>query len=516
MVFAPTRGRRQLDSETGVGKRERLRQNRGLGNGGAQNTMAVTQDIQKLCESWWRELANVARDEYRQFAEQFLGLHGWNEPSLVETPRTSRRTAALSFLLRDSGPASLAAHFVPRGIIDPPQALINDGLDFCPATRALTTDSQAMGVQYAFITDLFRFYLYDVQTEELLLYANTPADYVTEFGGLLNEGAVSGGSLEEVRRQPRSFAARQLREWMQRWCDTLAMTWGVPEEPIWLFMDRLIVLRCVLEHRMLDFPGWCEAKPLVDILSRMAGGASIGCGAEVIALFHHVGQAWGAGLFDRNEPLEALFGQDEVTGPLLQEFGMLSKGKFDTAIVLEHFNYGDATEKARVRMIPEDDPERSRILGMQRPATIDEMKLELDVAEEGYRSLLHWFDRVTDVYNRIGLEQREASLVPLEAEEDAELFSWSGDEASPGPAPDDPFRRVMSQGLAVYCASGRQFRTARLLLYLHIIEQYKRTGTPFAQFPNVEQALRARPAVLEADRRQIYGMGRHSSEWEVI
>lgn len=478
--------------------------------------MAVPQNIQRLCESWWRELANAARDEYRQFAQRFLELHGWHKPSLVKTRGLSQRTAALSFLVHDSRPAPFAAHFVPRGIIDPPRALIDDGLDFCPATRALTSDSQALGVQYAFITDLFRFYLYDVQAEELLLYANTPADYVTEFGELLSEGAVSRGSLEEIRRQPRSVEARQLREWMQRWCDTLTMTWGVHEETIWLFMDRLIVLRYVLEHRMLDLPGWREAKPVDDILSRMARGASIGCGAEVIALFHHVARTWDAALFERDEPLEALFGQDEVTGPLLQEFGMLSKGKFDTAIVLEQFNYGDATEKARVRMIPEGDPERTTLLGKQRPATIDTMKLELDVAEEGYRSLLHWFDRVTDVYNRIDSEQREAHSVPLQVEEDAELFSWSDDGPSPGPMPDDPFRRVMSQGLAVYCASDRQFRTARLLLYLHIIEQYKRTRTPFVRFPDVEKALRPRPVVLEADRRQIYGTNRHSSEWEAI
>ena len=516
MVFRPTDGRGQLNPGTGVGKREHPGWNGNLGNGGAQDTMAVRQDIQRLCESWWRELANVARDEYRQFAVQFLGLHGWHKPSLVKTRGTSQKTAALSFLVHDSGPAPFAAHFVPRGVIDPPKTLIDDGLDFCPATRALASDSQALGVQYAFITDLFKSYLYDVQTEELLLHANTPEDYVTEFGELLTEGAVSNGSLEEVRRQPRSFAARQLREWMQRWCDTLTMNWGVPEDTILLFMDRLIVLRYVLEHGMIDLPGWCEAKPLADILNRMARGASIGCGAEVIALFHHVARTWDATLFDRDESLEALFGQDEVAGPLLQEFGMLSKGKFDTAIVLEQFNYGDATEKARVRMIPEEDPERSTVLGRQRPGTIDKMNLELDVAEEGYRSLLHWFDRITDVYNRIDSEQQEASSVPLQVEEDAELFGWSDDEPSPGQTPDNPFRRVMSQGLAVYCASDRQFRTARLLLYLHIIEQYKRTRTPFARFPDVERALRPRPVVLEADRRQIYGTARHSSEWEAI
>lgn len=43
--------------------------------------------------------------------------------------------------------------------------------------------------------------------------------------------------------------------------------------------------------------------------------------------------------------------QDEIVSELLYEYPLLSPKKFDTAVLLESFNYGDALERMRVRMV---------------------------------------------------------------------------------------------------------------------------------------------------------------------
>ncbi|MBN2308862.1 MAG: hypothetical protein JXR94_07835 [Candidatus Hydrogenedentes bacterium] len=477
--------------------------------------MCASHDIQRLCESWWNKLAEASREEHRRFAVQFLALHGWDSPVAVETRAVSAQPGTLSYLVREGARPPFAAHFVPAGLLEPARTVVERGLDFCPATRILVAATRALDVHYAFITDLFRSYLYDARTGELLLHADTPAEYVAEFGDRLHEEQVAGGALHEARRQPRSYAARQLREWMQRWCETLQVDWRAPEETAWLAMDRLVVLRYLVEHDILRRPGWRLAKQFAEVLALASSASPDGAGKALVSLFQDIARAWNAELFAPQPPLEAILEQDRVAAPLLREFVLLSRSKFNVATVLESFNYGDASEKARVRMIPEENPERVTMLAKQTPGTIDEMQLELDVSDEGYRAIFHWVDRLTDLYGRLANEFQAARYPRDTGEGEFDLFDWSAIETARPNALTDPFQHVVEHGLIVYCATPRQFRTARLMLYLHLIRRYQEAKTRLSSFPRIEAMLQPRPTVLESDRRRIYQANR-GDEWEVI
>ncbi|HJP37381.1 MAG TPA: hypothetical protein QF901_15500, partial [Gammaproteobacteria bacterium] len=83
---------------------------------------------------------------------------------------------------------------------------------------------------------------------------------------------------------------------------------------------------------------------------------------------------------------------------------------------------------------------------------------------------------------------------------DIDLFTWSELDANRPMALLDKFQHVVESGLTVYCGSHRQRRTARLMLYLHLISAYDESKLRFSQFPSIEIALVERPALLDNEK----------------
>lgn len=473
--------------------------------------MGTAHDLTKLCESWWETLADSTKAEQHRYAERFLTLLGWNTP-----PQLDRRPpGALSYVLRGGSQSAVIAHFLMPGSLESPRALVERGLDFCEATRALVDATRTHNASYAFITDLHRSYLYDVRTDELLLHADTPAQFNQEFGGALNRSDVEHGSLEEVRRQPRSYLARQLREWCQRWCETLSADSRVSEELAHQAIDRLLVLRYLFDHDIMKRPGWRLQQRYADLLAMAFGPSPQGCGQNLVMLFHDIWLDLKTGLFAAAPPLDAVLEQDSIAAPLLREFSLLSRCKFTIATILESFNYGEAAEKARVRMIPEENADRNAYLAMQTVDTVDSAHIEVDISDEGYRAILQWFDKLVALYDRLELDFSHHAQPRIPENEELDLFTWSELNAARPSALGDRLHHAIERGLTVYFMSPRQNRTARLMLYLHVISRYEQSKQRFLRFPNIEATLKPRPRMLEADRKRIF-QPFVEDEWEVI
>lgn len=476
--------------------------------------MGTTYDIKRLCESWWEDLADATRDEQQSFAERFLHILGWTPPPApVATETGMGQPTSFSYVLVEGPQKGLVAHFVTPGSLEAPGAMVERGLDYCESTRALASATMAMDVRYCFITDLYRSYLYDTKTDELLMYADTPTDFHCEFGDVLPKSNVLEGALEDARRQPRSYLARQLREWSLRWCDSISAEMRCSDGDPSRAIDRLFVFRFLVDHGMLKRSGWRLQDRYYALLSDIACGRTEGCGKRLNALFHDTWLDWKAEVFAAEPRLDAALQRDHVAVPLLREFGLLSRAKFDILTVLESFNYGEAAEKARVRMIPEDNEDRRAYLARRTVDTIDESRIEVDLSDEGYRAIFYWFDKLVATYERLDIQFDTQTLQEQNASEEMDLFAWSEiNEARPD-ALSDRFRHAVERGLVVYYTSPRQFRTARLMLYLHLITQYGQAGVRFTEFPAVEAALHERPRVLESDRQRIF---QHASgdDWD--
>jgi len=471
-------------------------------------------DLKQLCESCWEHLADSSKDEQSRWAERFLEWFGWLEPTPVACPGDVAHTSAVSYLLQQNAQGVAAAHFVMPGVLKPPSSVLDRGLDFCEITRALVNATRAMNVRYALISDFFRAYLYDATTDELLLTADTSAEISSEFGEVLDRVRVCEGSLEELRRHPRSHVARQLREWGLRWIDTLMVDWRAPEETAWLAVDRLLLLRYMAERDVLRRPGWQLRRRFSNVVSHASGPSPQGSGSALVGLFGELWSAWGVNMFSPEGRLDAIFEQDALVAPLLREYGLLSRTKFQLATILESFNYGEASEKARVRMIPEKNEERMAYLAKQTLAGIDDAHIELDVEEEGYRALFHWCDQLLLLYERAAREYERQAASREEPSPAQDLLAWSEADASRPQALRDPFQQAVEHGLVVYYSSPRQRRTARLMLYLYLIERSKSLKARIIRFPQVESALEPRPRMLDTDRKQIYRPA--EQEWEAI
>jgi len=476
--------------------------------------MTYAHELGRLCESWWKRGAESSADARYELAEQFLALLGWEDADPVALPASAIELNTVSYLLAEPTHGAVTCHFLMPGILAPPSAVVEQGLDFCGATRALLDASRPLKCRYVFVCDFFRSYLYDVHTEELLLHADTPDDFQREFGTVLCCCEMREGSLAEVRRQPRSYLARQVREWCQRWSKRLVAESAQPEEATIVALDRLVLLRYLVELDALKTAGWSLRNRFRDLAATAAVPTGVGCGKALVGLFDELHVGWNAALFARMPYIDVVLERDDLAKPLITELTAMARTKFSIPTILESFNYGDAAEKARVRMIPEDDEERKTYLAKQVVSGIDDAAIEVDVADEGYRAVCHWFDRLVELYERLAREFECVAKPAAPSQEDMDLLTWSERDSERPVALTDPPRHALEHGLVVYCASPRQRRTARLVLYLHLADHLRRNKTRLTAFPRIENALHDRPSVLESDRRQIFQA--NPSAWDVV
>ncbi len=456
--------------------------------------MGTSKELEQLCASWRDQLAEATRTGQTKYARRFLALLGWTKPPLLN-PDEDPVSGPPAFRL-EAGGRSVAAYFVPPGLLDPPAAVFEKGLDFCAATRAFVDGAYCHNVHYVFITDMFRFYLYDMRTEELLLSANAPDEFQRELGPALNHADAAQGSLDELRRQPRSYLARQLREWSQRWAKTLADATNQSAETTTLLVDRMVVLRFLLDRGVIKRGGRRLRERLGQLCQRALTKNEDGCGKGLASLCHDIYFDWKAEIFAPAPDVDQCLERNDLAAGLLAEFSLLSRGKFIQPVILESFNFGPADEKARVRTIPEDDEDRRRMLQKTTADNVDALRIEVDLMDEGYRSVGHWFDAVVAVYEEI---ERDFDAQAAEKSPD-DLFAWSEIDAQRPKALQDRFRYAAETGLVVYYATARQYRTARLMMYLHLIERYDRNRALFKRFPRLEASLTPRPKNYERNR----------------
>lgn len=479
--------------------------------------MKSSVDITRLCTAWWERLSDSTKEDHQLYARQFLELLGWTHMTQIDTTSNENPLSNVSYVLRGGGESSVAAHFMMPGSLEPPSSIVERGLDFCESTRLLVNGTRRLNVGYSFITDFFRSYLYDVQTDELILYGDTPDVFDHDLADILAKANVERGSLEEIRRHPRSFGARQLRHWCHQWCEVIVSESTVNEHAAHLAIDRLLVLRYLFDHDMLERSGWRLRNRFSEVVSMAFSSDVHGCGKALSALYHDIWLDWKARLYKPDGDLEKALERDDIVAPMLKEFTLFSNAKFTIATILESFNFGDATEKARVRLVPEPDEDREAYLAKQTVQTVDDTHVTVDILEEGYRAIFYWYDRVADLYERLGAEFDSVSFAQHRPqEEDMDLFEWSEMDADRPGALGDRFRHVVEHGLVIYYSSERQYRTARLMLYLHVISSYAQAKHRFTQFPAIEEALMRRPRLLESDKRWMNQPppDAHTEDWE--
>lgn len=478
--------------------------------------MVVSSGLQRFCETWWTRLSDSAKVEHHLFAGEFFDLLGWVGVKGLGSQGALIPEGTASYVMRVGAETAVAAHFVVPGVLAPPGSVVEKGLDFCETTRRLVDATRSVQVDYAFIFDLYRSYLYDAATEELLLYADTPAEFDQGLGPVLPRSEVERGSLEEIRRQPRSYVARQLREWCHRWCAALVGDFRASEEVATLIIDRVLVLRFLLDQEISTQPARQWSQRFAGLLASAGDGDDVqGTGKALTGLFRDLWQDWRADLF-ADEASDETLEKDAVAVPLLSELRLLSRAKFTIPTILESFNFGEAAEKARVRMIPEDDEEREVYLAKQTPATMGSAQIAIDLADEGYRAIFHWLDKLVELYARLERDHDAKHKRRTALTDDMDLFAWSELNARRPRALYDKLEHAVESGLVVYYTSSRQLRTARLMLYLHLISRCAQGKERLDRFPRVEAALQPRPGMLDSDRKRIFQAADAGNQQDVI
>lgn len=463
-----------------------------------------TAAITKLCDRWWSHLSMSGAPAQEPRIHELLALLGWEQPLPFSPREASGQLDARPYLLRAAGRNLMICYAVPVGVLEPPSSIDGRCLDFSPATRMLVDEAHEAGVPYAWITDHYRSYLYDTEAEDLLLFADDPHAFAAHMAEVLYYQAAVDGVLEDLRRQPRSVQARRFREWQQRWIGEFSRRSMLPEHRATIIVDRLTTARFVFQHEILRRTRPKLEQRFLEVASRALEGETHGIGAALNRIFHDMWFDWRMEIFEPAPDIDDAVALDGLTAQLLQEFALLNESKFSAPVILESFNFGEPAEKLRVRMVPEYNEEREYYLSKQHLNTVDEARIEIDVNQEGYRAIACWFDRMVQLYREIEADfvarhGGHAEAAENEEEHDA-LFSWSDINHRRPAACADPFGYVCEHGLGIYCSTPHQYRIARLLLTLHLIESYNETGYAIERFPHFRNVLMKRPTPLPAQR----------------
>jgi len=343
-----------------------------------------------------------------------------------------------------------------------------------------------------------------------LLYADSPELFLREIFDEVTAECVMESELTELPGPPRSTLARRLREWQDAWRETLVGDREDMVAPVDTLMDQLIVTRYLFEHRVHPPDGNTLFETFADLLR---GDEPERTGARWNRLCHTLCTRHRMPLFQPNGRLLRLTTEERRLPDLFAEFGRLSRSKFEIPCILESFNAGEAAEKARVRLVPEPDPDRDKAIASQALDTLPGFRLEVDIADEGYRAIGHWFSEIVGVYRRLGVPVR---TVPLRAPAQAELDFADPGDCEPDTAGRDALVRAVEDNLCLYVATDHQRRVARLLLHLYIGNAYRRHGAALGRFPDVDRAIADRPTFSQREKDRLYNPDRESAsgDWE--
>jgi len=458
-------------------------------------------DISSLCNTWWTRVTSSARSEQQVFVRRLLGLLDWDMPMPFTPPPAAEEMGAITYLLRSNGRSTVAACFLPPGLLESPSAVIARGLDCCPATRRLLDDLRSAAIHYLLVSDLGRAYLYDAHSEELLEWSDDAGAFETRFQSLLKRGRVIHGVLEDLRRPSRNVSAKQLREWSLAWSDRLESSWRVPADQAGILFDRLCAVYAVRTHNVFRRTRQRLLTRFEELVRESLNGPERpGIGRDLVRLFHDMWLDWRIGLFSPCAALDSALEEDQLARAWLREALLHGCHKFTTSTLLESFNFGDPAEKMRVRMVPEENPDRETYLYGHGLDNVDSARVVVDVAEEGYRAALFWFDRVVALYDQLTAEFDRKAARTAETEADADLFAWSAVNAGRPSACVDSLAHACNRGFGVLWSTPRQFRIARLLLTMHLIHRYAERNETVERLPDFEPLLERRPATLPPDR----------------
>lgn len=448
----------------------------------------------RFCEEWWSRLAQSDASLLDPASVGFLELLGWSD-----TKRGDFAEGAMRVCMVGTRPA-LTFAFVGPGALDAPSNVVDAGLDYCAGTRRAAGAARHTEAPYLCVTDFYRTYLYDLRSDELLLYSDSPERFRMEMYVEVMREAVEEDSLDELRRDPKSYTARQLRAWCSRWGAAAAKHPSGNEGAGEDLIDRLLALGFLVHHG----PRPAEGDAAMDALQAFSSGriAADGAGGAFYRLMSRLGDTFNATLLSPEGAIGRLFEDAQFGDTLAREFTLLSRTKFTIPVILESFNYGDAQEKMRVRIVPEYDETRDQYLSTQTASSVDALRVEVDLVDEGYRAVGHWFEKVIRTYERIAIESG-ASTDAVAGRED--LMNWSERNASTPDAARDPYRWCVEQGLRILHAAPRQLRLARLMLYLHLMQRMALRREPLRRFPNMEAAFAARPRLVASEKRFMYG-----------
>lgn len=464
-------------------------------------------ELVDLCEAWWERCATAPGDDLKEWAAKYMRLLGWEERAAFSS-LFDDETA----LVKAPDGISLACYFTAPEVLETPSEVQGRELDFCSGTRLRIAEAREQLFDYMLVTDFYRTYLYDVETDELLLTSDSPRSFLTTIYDEISKECVDQGSLREIRRNPRSYLGRQLREWRHRWSETLEQRSIASPSVADALMDRLLVLR-FLAQREAGRKGESGLRNRISALGERARGPECeACGQDLAKLFLGIHSSRRMGLFQPLPELDTLLGQGKTVAPILSEFMLLSEAKFTIPTVLESFNFGDASEKARVRLVPGKDVDRESFLEEQTLDTVDGFQIEVDVVEEGYRAIGFWLEKLLSLYRRLKVEIESGV-----GEADQDSRDSSAHRERPR-ATRDMHRFAVEHALRIYYMTDRQYRTASLMFYLYIIQSYAQSHEAFAHFPKLEDALVQRPTLLESEKKWLYQPPPdHASQgWDVI
>jgi hypothetical protein len=486
--------------------------------------MNLTKKITELCDHWWTELSHSKSETIRPVAEKWLALLGWSrtEPVYLEH-------AACGFVGLANDSKRIVFYFTMPGELDTPSVVMEKGLDYCETTLMLVGEAQLEHYDYVVITDLNRSYLYDATTDDLLLAADSPQLFSRDMMEALLHDDVARGALDELRREPSSYVARQLRTWIERWTLEMSREPYGSEAIAHAVMDRILIMRFLYDHPIYEAPEWSYKSRFTNVISSAYESTGVSTKRVLVELMNDLASTWNIEIFELDAAMERFISKSTVVVSMLQEIALLAKIKFTTSGILESFNYGEASEKARVRLVPEANEGREMWLGKLNTAEVGNSRMEIDVLDEGYRAIPFWFDRLKTTMTRLSVTdqfkqrfEEYASRAPeLKEGHEMDLFSWSeATETTDGSSPEakiDLLALCVEKGITIWAASERQHRTAQIVLYLHIISLYNEGVAEFGQFPTMSQSFGERPSMLDTDKQWIY-QGRPSgeSEWDVV
>lgn len=427
---------------------------------------------------------------YDNYFRQILECLGWSgnlKNQIIPIDDKKKLKLPLGVLYKNEAPY-LGLIVLTQETLPEISLLRNSFIDFNWKVKKIIQFLNAnYDLKYCVLTDIKSTYLYNIKSEEVLLYTSSLDDFELKFLPTLKREFIESGNIEKFPTKTPDLWGKELKFWMLMWHSKFSEYYPLPKSTLYLFFLRLIVISLISKGFDEDNKGFFEV--LYERGKRLNGNSDeneIPDYAKLSQVFQNFLNEYSVVVCQFDQELDRLFLRtvniESVLKDLIENFLLLSCSKFTIPALISAF---DSEESAQDYVFAEFNKVKPSQIKFIPTADDYHPYYHISVEKDGYIEIVNAFDEAMINYElHNSWVQRELTLNRRMSVQ-LDIFVNNVVSMDERGLITDFIKKFIESNCYIDVKNDNESYTSILILYIKMIEWYQNHKDSVRKFPDV-------------------------------